>query len=208
MQFGGQPPSAAVGYPNGFPPDPRRLYVGPPHPHPSYPPPHPYYPPWNGMPVPTSPPGVFRPTVDGWYIPPTPHPPIPPSHPGSDSSYPYSATLASSPSTTNKPILPPDNWVHDFWKGRFAPFPGATSPPSLLRKTTSRGVTITAPRDPQTQTLAPPHSSNIIFETKHSPVKTKVGQINPRRVSHPNWRPGKWQRKKGKTNGNGNGNGK
>ncbi|KAJ7042792.1 P-loop containing nucleoside triphosphate hydrolase protein [Mycena alexandri] len=155
MQFGGQP-SLAVGYPNAFIPD-RRPYggmSGPPLP------PHlmhaPYYPPWNGVPVPGSPPGAFRPTLDGWYT----HPPPPGIYP--PGSFPAPTT------TPSQPILPPDNWVHDFWKGRFAPFPGTTSPPSLLKKTPSRGVPITAPRDAQSQSPSqshPPHASNVIFET-------------------------------------------
>lgn len=180
MQFGAHPPPPVV-YPNGFLPDPRRLYggpmSGPPLPHPL---PNPYYPPWNGMPVPGSAPVAFRPTADGWYIPSNP-PMSPPSshHPGS-----YSAPLVSSSSTPDKPVPPSDNWVHEFWKGRFAPFPGATSPPSLLRKNTSRGVPITAPRDPPSLSRGPsqshpPHSSNIIFETstKQSPLKSKVCSI-------------------------------
>ncbi|KAF7326633.1 hypothetical protein MVEN_02600100 [Mycena venus] len=176
MQFGAHPVLPVVGYPNGFPPDPRRLYggpmSGPPLPHP---PPNPYYPQWNGMPIPGSPPGAFRPTLDGWYIPPNPQLSSPPA----SESYSYSATLASTPSTTVKPVPPLDNWVHDFWKGRFAPFPGATSPPSLLRKNTSRGVPITAPREPSNQPSPsqrhPPHTFNVIFETstKNSPLKTK-----------------------------------
>ncbi|KAF8172752.1 P-loop containing nucleoside triphosphate hydrolase protein [Mycena galopus ATCC 62051] len=177
MQFGAHPSSPVVGYPNGFPPDPRRLYgmPGPPLPHP---PPNPYYAPWNGVPVPGSPPVAFRPTVDGWYMPPGPNP----HHPAADSS-PYSATLASTPSTPNDPVLPSDNWVHDFWKGRFAPFPGATSPPSLLRKNTSRGVPITAPHDQPSHSnpsqRPPPHSStsshHVIFETstKQTPLPLK-----------------------------------
>ncbi|KAJ6524568.1 P-loop containing nucleoside triphosphate hydrolase protein [Mycena capillaripes] len=179
MQFGAQPPSPAVGYPNGFLPDPRRLYGGVPGPPLPHPPPNPYYPPWNGVPgvpVPGSPPGAFRPTADGWYMPPNPRPPLPPIYLGTD---PYSATLAPAAATSSKPVLPLDTWVHDFWKGRFAPFPGAASPPSLLRKTTSRGVAITAPRDTQSQSPAqrhPPHSSsNLIFETstKNLPLNNK-----------------------------------
>ncbi|KAJ7855002.1 P-loop containing nucleoside triphosphate hydrolase protein [Mycena olivaceomarginata] len=161
MQFGAHPPSAVV-YPNGFLPDPRRLYGGPMLGPPlSHPPPNP-------MPGPGSPPVTFRPTADGWYIPSNP-PLSPPS-----SHHPYSAPLVSSSSTPDKPVPPSDNWVHEFWKGRFAPFPGATSPPSLLRKNTSRGVPITAPRDPPSL-HHPPHSSNIIFETstKQSPLKSK-----------------------------------
>ncbi|KAJ7270752.1 P-loop containing nucleoside triphosphate hydrolase protein [Mycena haematopus] len=182
MQFGAHPVSPVVGYPNGFPPDPRRLYggpiSGPPLPHP---PPNPYYPPWNGVPVPGSPPIAFRPTVDGWYIPTNPPLPHSPNHYPGPNSHPYSVPLVpTSSSTINEPVLPSDTWVHDFWKGRFAPFPGTTSPPSLLRKNTSRGVPITAPRDPPTQGPSsqrpPPHSSNIIFETstKQSP-KTENG---------------------------------
>lgn len=134
MQFGAQPPMPVAGYPNGFLPDPRHLYggmPGPPLPHSL---PHPYYPPWNGVPgvpVPGSPPGAFRPTPDGWYIPPNPRPPLPPIHLGTD---PYSA-IAPAAATASKPIPPRETWVHDFWKGRFAPFPGAASPPSLLGKT-------------------------------------------------------------------------
>ncbi|KAJ7146052.1 P-loop containing nucleoside triphosphate hydrolase protein [Mycena epipterygia] len=175
MQFGAQPPLSAVAgypYPNGFP-DPRRIYgiPGPPPPHPGQP--NPYFPSWNSMPALGSPPGVLRPTVDGWYVP--PNPPLLPNHLGSDSSYPYSPTLVSTPSITGKPP-PMDTRVHDFWKGRFAPFPGTTSPPSLLGKTPSRVVTITAPYDTQTQSPAqrqPPHSSNVIFETsnKHATVQ-------------------------------------
>ncbi|KAJ7452153.1 P-loop containing nucleoside triphosphate hydrolase protein [Mycena galericulata] len=171
MQFGPQPPLPTVGYPNGFP-DPRRLYGGIPG-SPPHPPPIPYYPPWTAIPTPGSPPGAFRPTVDGWYLPQNPpfgpapsHPSHPP--PGPDPPYlhppPPSAPLKPQPAT--------DTWVHDFWKGRFAPFPGTTSHPSLLKKTASRGVAITAPRVAQTSTqtqspsqLRPPHSSSIIFET-------------------------------------------
>ncbi|KAJ7431231.1 hypothetical protein FB451DRAFT_436137 [Mycena latifolia] len=178
MQFAPQSPiSPAAGHPNSFP-DPRRLYGGIPGPPP--PQPHPYYPPWNAMPVPGPPPGAFRPTVDGWYIPQNPPAPMPPGlanhHNGPDPPYStYSPTLVSTPSTTGKPLPPMDTWVHDFWKGRFAPFPGTTSPPSLLKKTPSRVVKITAPQDPKTQSPTsrhPPHSSNIIFETntKHAPV--------------------------------------
>lgn len=178
MQFGAHPPPSVV-YPNGFLPDPRRLYGGPMLGPPlSHPPPNPYYPPWNGMPGPGSPPVTFRPTADGWYIPLNP-PLSPPS-----SHHPYSAPPVSSSSTPDKPVPPSDNWVHEFWKGRFAPFPGATSPPSLLRKNTSRGVPITAPRDPPSLSRGPsqshpPHSSNIIFETstKQSPLKSKVCSI-------------------------------
>lgn len=182
MQFGAQPPLSAVAgypYPNGFP-DPRRIYgiPGPPPPHPGQP--NPYFPSWNSMPALGSPPGVLRPTVDGWYVP--PNPPLLPNHLGSDSSYPYSPTLVSTPSITGKPP-PMDTRVHDFWKGRFAPFPGTTSPPSLLGKTPSRVVTITAPHDTQTQSPAqrqPPHSSNVIFETsnKHATVQF-TGKVGP-----------------------------
>ncbi|KAJ6463413.1 P-loop containing nucleoside triphosphate hydrolase protein [Mycena sanguinolenta] len=170
MQFGSHPISPPVVYPNGFPPDPRRhsLYAyGPPLPHP--PPPNPYYPPGNGIPVPGSPPVAFRPTLDGWYMPPNQQ--LPQSPLGSG-PHPYSAAPVSGPSSIagGEPGISADIWVHDFWKGRFAPFPGTTSPPSLLRKNTSRGVPIVAPRDSPTQDPSqrlPPHSSNIIFETSN-----------------------------------------
>ncbi|KAJ7153558.1 P-loop containing nucleoside triphosphate hydrolase protein [Mycena crocata] len=159
MHHGAQPPLSAAGYPNSFP-DPRRMY---------------------GMSVPAAPTGAFRPTADGWYIPQNPMPPhAPPSHQfGVDSTYSsYSPTIVPTPSTPGKPLSPPDIWVHDFWRGRFAPFPGATSAPSLLRKTTTRVVTITAPRDHETQSPAqsePPHSSNIIFETSVKYAATTGG---------------------------------
>ncbi|KAJ7160946.1 P-loop containing nucleoside triphosphate hydrolase protein [Mycena filopes] len=167
MQFG-VPPSPAVGYTNGFIPDPRRPYGAPP------PPPHPmhvpYYTPWTGIPIPGSPPGAFRPTPDGWYIPPQPHPP---------GMYPPGMYPAPPMATPSKPILPPDTWVHDFWKGRFAPFPGTTSPPSLLSKAPSRGVPITAPRDPaQSQSPSqPPHASNVLFGS-HTKLLTPLYKQN------------------------------
>ncbi|KAJ7222278.1 AAA domain-containing protein [Mycena pura] len=170
MQFAPQPPfhAYAVGHPNGIPPDPRRL--GLPHTRLLAPPPGAFYQHWNGPPVPGSPSGVFRSTVDGWYIPQTPsltH------HTASQSSYPPS-TPSSSPSAPLKTI-PLDAWIHDFWKGRFAPFPGSTSLPTLLRKTISRSVAITAPHDAQIQSpsqLHPPHTSNFVFlsPTKNNSV--------------------------------------
>ncbi|KAK7055393.1 P-loop containing nucleoside triphosphate hydrolase protein [Favolaschia claudopus] len=149
MQFGAQP---TPGYLNNFTPNPQRAYASAPVFTPGPPPP-----PWNGnAPFPGSPP-VFRPTADGWYIPPSPSTTL------------YSSGSSQTPAFTSNQQTPhpSDDWLHDFWKGRFAPFPGATSSPSLLRKNTSRGVPITAPaHDSPPSQSQPPHSSpKVIFSS-------------------------------------------
>ncbi|KAJ6630161.1 P-loop containing nucleoside triphosphate hydrolase protein [Mycena sp. CBHHK59/15] len=161
MQFGphGQPPFPVPGYP-AF--DPRRAYGNIPGPTGS---PQSYYPPWNGV---GYPPGPLRPTSDGWYFPQNTHLPMNPVkqlHPP-DPSFP---SILAPPhfSTPSNGLPPPESWIHDFWKGRFAPFPGTSSPPGLIKKSPSRVVTITAPREPQAQIhgqIKPPHASSLILD--------------------------------------------
>ncbi|KAJ7619298.1 P-loop containing nucleoside triphosphate hydrolase protein [Roridomyces roridus] len=157
MQYGAPPPLSP---PNGYHPDPR---FGPPPP-----PPHLHHPPW---PVPI-PPG-FKPTVtrDGW--------PSPIWTTSRSAPVFHAGQAQLPPPAPVKPVAPvaEEGWVHDFWKGRFAPFPGTTSHPSLLAKSASRGVAITAPSShvpnhsssassSTTQSQSrPPHASSVLFET-------------------------------------------
>ncbi|KAF7307812.1 hypothetical protein MKEN_01141300 [Mycena kentingensis (nom. inval.)] len=143
MQFVPVAPPGMLPPPHGPPiPDPRRRaasvhYFGvpgpPPPPFPAWHMPVPVPVPVPPVPVPVPPPFVSR-APDGWYVP--RHPPgiaIPPAAP---------------PAQIDIPPPPPaqDAWIHAFWKGRFAPFPGSTSSPTLvLAKTPSRGVPIQRP---------------------------------------------------------------
>ncbi|KAJ7075674.1 hypothetical protein B0H15DRAFT_652388 [Mycena belliarum] len=169
MQYGPQSPVSPGGpHPSSFP-DPHRVYGGISGPPP--PPPHLYYPPWNFMPVPGPPPSAFRPTVDGWYM--SQHAP-PPIHAPSHST--SSPTLLSTPSSNGNTLPPMDTWVHDFWKGRFAPFPGTTSLPSLFKKSHSRGVKIMAPYEPATRSPGPSqrHPPHSMIENSPKPAETET----------------------------------
>ncbi|KAF7297231.1 hypothetical protein MIND_00956200 [Mycena indigotica] len=164
-------------YPMG--PDPRQSipYNGMPGPPPFSIP----FPNWHG-------PGPILPTPDGWYIPhspvipvglPVPGPiPIPNRPPG----------LPPPPAPPGILKPPEDAWIHDFWKGRFAPFPGSLSSPTLVKKTPSRGVPIISPPAHDTSTSSnsqsqPPHAnSHNPFETpsssKFSTPSTQENQEN------------------------------
>jgi hypothetical protein len=187
MQFG--PPLPPAGYANF---DPRRPYGGIPGPGPTYP--QQFYPPWNGGTFHPPPGPPLRPTSDGWYIPRT----VPPPHMGQANGLhpangPRSPELLYSSGSMMRPPPPinfapgsalphPEPRVHEFWKGRFAPFPGSTSPPGLLRKTTSHGVAITAPRDQLTQGPGqhqPPHpsSSPLVLENNKKTISNVDSEV-------------------------------
>lgn len=85
----------------------------------------------------------------GWYIPvPTGQTPNQPryfSHPPGLFHQSNSSPLAVTALSSEPASLNPTN-IHDFWKGRLAPFPGFTSRPGLAATTTkSRAIRITTP---------------------------------------------------------------
>ncbi|CAK5271393.1 unnamed protein product [Mycena citricolor] len=192
MQFGGPPPPLMAGHPH---PSYRRRPSGPPLPQYANGPPgiivqahppvmNPYYPPpWN-IPMSGNIP-AFHPRPDGWFV--SQPPPNLGAFPMSPTATATSETyFPPSPSTTlvNTPgvNLPPveDDLVHDFWKGRFAPFPGCATSPSLLQKqkTPSRGIPITAPSDDPLKPTPPNHT--ILFETSlSSPISSAVPSSTP-----------------------------
>ncbi|KAF7321050.1 hypothetical protein HMN09_00192300 [Mycena chlorophos] len=185
MQYG--VPAPFPGMPPPFPIDPRRQPAMLPYP------PHPatFQATWPG----------FMPTPDGWYLPhngqmppqpvpvgmPIAGPPIPVPVPVPVPIRPPGLPLpppAAPPGLVKPQQPPPDAWIHDFWKGRFAPFPGSISSPTLVKKTASRGLPIISPpangtttstTPSQSPALQPPHA---ISRAVSSPSKTAENNNN------------------------------
>lgn len=86
-------------------------------------------------------------------------------------------TPQASPTTPQAPSTnvtrPPPIDIHEFWKGRLAPFPGYTSRPDLLGRPESNAATITRPA---VSPLTPPPSSSSLLQV--SPTTSTISEID------------------------------
>ncbi|KAF5376028.1 hypothetical protein D9615_007749 [Tricholomella constricta] len=105
----------------------------------------------------------FRPDPSGWYSPVLPPPQAAPLHNRSAPMSPPGLSRRLPPPPPAPDPAPRETFeLHDFWKGRFAPFPGFSSRPGLLAARDSSKIKISQPVQKQAVTpqlqLLPPRS--------------------------------------------------
>ncbi|KAF5376108.1 hypothetical protein D9615_007747 [Tricholomella constricta] len=141
----------------------------------------PTHPPWDG------PQSInFRPDPSGWYSPVLSPPQAAPLHNRSAPMSPPGLSRRLPPPPPALDPAPRETFeLHDFWKGRFAPFPGFSSRPGLLAARDSSKIKISQPVQkkavtPQLQLLPPrsfmasPESPELLYSSSDVSDDNKI----------------------------------